>query len=584
MAFRKAGCSVLAYFNKIPYKNQSIRKDFLAIQRAFLYTKEKDGQPMIWRILVIWERGTRQYAGIKNISMGILTIRDDMDHKRRDIVMNETFEALKPHLDRIMALKTAMILFEWDNETLAPQKAARLTSNVIGILSGEYFQAVDDGQVRELVKACQGDQSLTEVEKAQVRELSKEQEKLACIPREEYQDFARLTAESTRIWQEAKEADDFERFAPTLEKVIGYQKRFAAYRAKDGEKKYDVMLADYEPGFDMELLDAFFATIKKELVPLLKEVQASKVLIRDDFLRGDFSDSQQEKIGRFLAEYVGFDFSKGVMATSAHPFTTNLHNHDVRITTHYNDNLDSSLFSVIHEAGHGIYEFGVRDDLTQTLVGEGASMGMHESQSRFFENIIGRNRSFWVPIYEKIREAFPQALTDIGLDMFVNAVNKAEPGLIRTEADELTYSLHVLIRYELEKALIEEDMSVEDLPKAWADKYEAYLGIRPETMKEGVLQDIHWSQGSFGYFPSYALGSAFGAQLYAHMKKEMDFEGLLEEGKVDRIREYLREHIHQYGKLKDSRQLLKDTTNEDFDPQYYIRYLKEKYKKLYHLG
>ncbi len=271
------------------------------------------------------------------------------------------------------------------------------------------------------------------------------------------------------------------------------------------------------------------------------------------------------------------------MAVSAHPFTTNLHNKDVRITTHYNQNLDSSLFSVIHEAGHAVYELGIDDELTQTFVGEGASMGMHESQSRFFENIIGRNRNFWIPIYGKLQQAFPEALTDIGLDLFVRGVNKAEPGLIRTEADELTYSLHVLIRYELEKELIEGDLTVKELPGVWADKYEEYLGIRPETMKEGVLQDIHWSQGSFGYFPSYALGSAFGAQLYYHMKKEMDFDGLLAEGKVEVIREYLREHIHKHGKLKDSRRILKDVTGEDFNPQYYVRYLKEKYGELYRL-
>ena len=210
-------------------------------------------------------------------------------------------------------------------------------------------------------------------------------------------------------------------------------------------------------------------------------------------------------------------------------------------------------------------------------------MGMHESQSRFFENIIGRNEAFWAPVYPKLQQQFPQQLKDVPVEKFVKAVNKVEPSLIRTQADELTYSLHVLIRYELEKELIEGQLKVSELAKAWADKYEAYLGIRPQSDREGVLQDIHWSQGSFGYFPSYALGSAFGAQLYAHMKKEMDVEGLLEEGRIDKIRAYLREHIHQYGKLKDSRKLLKDTTGEDFDPQYYVRYLREKFEELYHL-
>lgn len=243
--------------------------------------------------------------------------------------------------------------------------------------------------------------------------------------------------------------------------------------------------------------------------------------------------------------------------------------------------MDSSLFSVIHEAGHGIYELGVDDGLTQTFVGQGASMGMHESQSRFFENIIGRNAAFWVPLYSKVQEIFPEQLGHVSLEQFVEAINKVQPGLIRTEADELSYSLHVLVRYELEKMLIEEDLDVKELPKLWADKYEEYLGVRPGDVSEGVLQDIHWSQGSFGYFPSYALGSAFGAQMLAHMKKEMDFDGLLRDGDIDTIREYLREHIHRFGKIKTSRQLLKEMTGEDFDPRYYIDYLKEKYKKLY---
>ena len=288
-----------------------------------------------------------------------------------------------------------------------------------------------------------------------------------------------------------------------------------------------------------------------------------------------------EKLAEYLAKYVGFDFSSGVLAVSAHPFTTNLHNRDVRITTHYKSRVDSSAFSVIHESGHAIYEFGIDDRLSQTPAGQGTSMGMHESQSRFFENIIGRSEAFWIPVYGKLKELFPEQLKGVGREMFVRAINKVQPGLIRTEADELTYSLHVLVRYELEKRLIEEDLDVNELPKLWADKYEEYLGISPETDAQGVLQDIHWAQGSFGYFPSYALGSAFGAQMLFQMKKEMDFDRLLEEGKLDVIREYLRKHVHRYGKMKDSREILKDMTGEDFNPKYYVEYLEEKYRRLY---
>ena len=497
--------------------------------------------------------------------------------------MSKPYQELKTYMDKAMAIKTAMTLFEWDNETLAPKEAGELTSQVIGVLSGEYFEAVTCDGMKKLLKECREQGGLTEAEAANVRELSEELEQTICIPQEEYQEFARLTARATSVWARAKKDQDFEAFAPTLEKVIGFQKKFAGYRAKDGKKTYDIMLDDYEKGFSMENLDEFFGLLKKELVPFLKKVMEEGKKIEDGFLKGDYPEEKQEELARFLAGYVGFDFDCGVMAVSAHPFTTNLHNKDVRITTHYTDSVDSSLFSVIHEAGHGIYELGIRDDLTLTPAGQGASMGMHESQSRFFENIIGRNRAFWVPIYKKVQEMFPGQLGQVDLDRFVEAINKVTPGLIRTEADELSYSLHVLIRYEIETMLIEEDLDVKKLPDIWADKYEEYLGIRPENPAEGVLQDIHWSQGSFGYFPSYALGSAFGAQLYYHMKKTMDFEGLLADGGIDAIREYLKENIHQYGKLKTSRQILKDVTGEDFNPEYYVRYLKEKYTRIYGL-
>lgn len=501
----------------------------------------------------------------------------------------EAYKELSGYLEQAMAYQTALVLLEWDNETLAPEQAGSYTARMEGTLSAAYQRVMTDERVKELLAQCRqemeagkdADAHYSEVQRAIIREAGEEVEELNCIPPEEYRAFRELVSESTRVWAKAREEQDFDAFAPTLEKIIRYQKKFASYQAKDSQKLYDVMLDHYEKGFGMEKLDEFFQQLKAELVPFLHKVMESDVRIADDFLTGDYTEEKQRELAEYLAEYVGFDFKRGVLATSAHPFTTNLHNHDVRITTHYSDHMDSSLFSVIHEAGHGIYELGIGDELTQTLVGQGASMGMHESQSRFFENIIGRNEMFWVPLYSKLKEMFPEQLKGVGREMFVKAINKVQPGLIRTEADELTYSLHVLVRYELEKQLIEDDLDVKELPQLWADKYEEYLGVRPQNAAEGVLQDIHWAQGSFGYFPSYALGSAFGAQMYAHMQKEMDFEHLLEDGKIDVIREYLREHVHRYGKLKTSREILKDMTGEDFNPQYYIDYLKDKYGRLY---
>ena len=488
--------------------------------------------------------------------------------------MNQSFEKLQNQLEK------AMVLFEWDNETAAPKEAAERTAAVIGSLSSQYLDIMTGEKLKTALEECSGQMSeMTEVEQAIVRETKEEVEKLERIPADEYRSFAELTARATGIWADAREKKDFSLFAPVLKEIVDYQKRFASYQAKEGQKLYDVMLDNYEKDFGMKELDEFFRVVKEGIVPLLKESAKRSEQIDDSFLSAGYTEEQQEKAARFLAEYVGFDFDRGILAVSAHPFTTNLHNKDVRITTHYLDRIDSSIYSVIHESGHAVYELGIRDDLTQTPAGQGASMGMHESQSRFFENIMGRNRNFWVPIYGNMQEIFGSPLKEVSLDDFLAAVNKTIPGLIRTEADELSYCLHVLVRYEIEKLMIEENAEIDSLPELWNDKYEEYLGIRPKNDGEGILQDIHWSQGSFGYFPSYALGNAFGAQLYHKMKQEMDFDGLLREGRADAIREYLREHIHQYGKLKTSRQLLKDATGEDFNPAYYVEYLTERYGK-----
>lgn len=490
--------------------------------------------------------------------------------------MNQSFIKLNQYLEKTMALQTAMVLFEWDAETEAPKEAGALTAKMVGSLSGQYKALMSDQELKQLIKECREEGDLSETEQAIIREVEEEIEKLDAIPATEYREFAELKASATSVWAAAREKGDFQAFAPTLKKIVDYQKKFASYQAKEGQKLYDVMLDQYEKEFDMKALDEFFANIKKALVPLLKDAAKRSKKVEDRFLSAGYPKKAQKKTARFLAKYVGFDFEKGVLAESAHPFTTNLHNHDVRITTHYAENIESSIFSVIHEAGHALYEMGIRDELTQTPVGQGASMGMHESQSRFLENIVGRNEAFWEPIYDKVKAVYGPPLSEVSLKNFMKAVNKVTPGPIRIEADELSYSLHVMVRYEIEKMMIEDGIEIDELPEIWNQKYEEYLGVRPKSDKEGILQDIHWAQGSFGYFPSYALGNAFGAQLYSYMKQNMDFDGLLRQGKLNVITGWLRDHIHQYGKLKTSRELLKEATGEDFNPRYYIEYLREK--------
>ena len=369
-----------------------------------------------------------------------------------------------------------------------------------------------------------------------------------------------------------------------LREIIEYKNKFAGYRVKKGQEPYDVLLGDFDECFGIKELDIFFDKIKREIIPLLNQVSKKIDTIDKSYNFLEYDLDKQREFNKYLCGYLGFDFNRGVIAESAHPFTLNLHNHDVRITNEFNkNNLESAMFSAIHETGHALYEMNIDDSLTQTPVGGGTSMGMHESQSRFFENIIGRSEAFWTPIYSKLVETYAENLKNISLEQFIKGVNKAEPSLIRTEADELSYSLHIIIRYEIEKAIFAGEADVDKLPELWNKKYQEYIGLTPANDAEGILQDIHWSFGEFGYFPSYAIGSAIASQLYAKINDVMSVEDYLKEGNITPIREFLRDSVHKYGATKNTNQILMDVTGEELNVDYYIKYLKDKYEKLYSL-
>ena len=494
--------------------------------------------------------------------------------------MSQIFEQLMPYLEKHMALQTALALFDWDDATLAPKEAGEQTAKVIGILAEEDFLCLTNPEVKKILEKFEAKEG-EEKEQAIIRKIKKNLRKTEAIPKEEKRAYAELQSKSQKAWQKAKKENDFSIFAPYLKEIIAYNKKFASYGSTKEQTGYDVLLDDYEETFPVEVLDIFFDKLKKELIPLLQKIQ-KQPQIEDSFLHQKYEIEKQKEFNRFLAEYIGFNFNRGVMAESEHPFTTAWHNHDVRITTHYyEENLASAIFSTIHESGHAIYEQGIEDQYTQTILGEGASCGIHESQSRFMENMIGRSRAFWVPIYGKLVELFPKQLKEVSLDQFVAAINRVQADEIRTEADELTYCLHIMVRYELEKLMINGEVEVEELPRLWNEKYQEYLGITPENDTVGILQDVHWSMGSMGYFPSYALGNVFAAQIYAKMQKEINVEEELSKGNIKAIREFLHQHVHQYGAFKEAREILKETTKEEFNPDYFIIYLKEKYKKLY---
>lgn len=501
--------------------------------------------------------------------------------------MSKKFEQLQPYLDKSYALRAALTMLSFDNSTIAPKEAIDFTAKAIGLLSMESYNTLINPEVKGLLEelSTEAEQEKLNVnEKAIVKDLKKTFKDLELIPPAEYQEYQMILAKAAPVWEEAKNTNNYDLYAPVLADIIAYSKKFAGYKQKEGQKLYDVLLDDFEEGFTMEILDDFFGKLREALVPVIQEVKEKPDFISQDCLRKTYDINKQKELSKFVAEYIGFDFNRGVMAETEHPFTTNLHNHDVRITNHYQENkLEDAIFSVIHEGGHGLYEQGVSDEITLTPIGGGASMGMHESQSRFYENCIGRCYEFWVPLYDKVKEFFPEELAEVSVDDFYKAINYAAPSLIRTEADELTYSFHVMIRYEIEKMIFNGDIDVKDLPEIWNQKYEEYLGVRPSNDVDGILQDMHWSGGMFGYFPSYALGSAIAAQILHYMESVMPVKEYLKEGNLVPIREFLRENIHQYGAAKKTQELLKDTTGEEFNPDYYISYLTEKYRNLYEL-
>jgi len=501
--------------------------------------------------------------------------------------MNQYYKQLLPYLERNHAYQTALALLSWDAETLAPPAASDYTAKSVGILSEEAYHILICDEVQDLLKKLTSKKehdSLSVSEQAVVRLLQKEYKKLSCIPAAEYREFSELCATAQSVYCRAKQNARFADFAPTLERLIDYTRRFTTYRAEKKDNIYDLLLDEYEEGFTTETLDEFFTKLRDAIVPLIKKVIKKTDSITKEYNSRNYPLDIQCGFCRFLSGYLGFDFNRGVIAESEHPFTTSLHNHDVRLTNHfYDNNLESGIFSAIHETGHALYEMGVDDALTGTPAGSGISMGMHESQSRFYENVIGRSKEFWLPLFPKLQETYPKELSDVSLDDFIAGINKVEPGAIRIEADELTYSLHILIRYELEKEIFSGNCKVSELPELWNKKYKDYLGVTPQSDAEGILQDIHWAMANFGYFPSYAIGSAIAAQVYHYMEHEIPLTDYLEEGNMVPIREYLRDHIHKYGAVYPTNELLKKMTGEEFNPDYYIRYLTEKYTKLYHL-
>ena len=507
-----------------------------------------------------------------------------MTDNAKQWTLEEARAALMALQRRQAAYEHAMALIYYDGVTAAPRETAENREISLSILSEEVYKQGTSPETVELLEYLDANRDgLTGDEKRMVHLLLKDIRNMRKVPMEEYVAYQALLVRADDVWHRAKEASDFAMFEPILEEIFETNKRFAGYISPE-KAPYDYCLDLYEEGLTTEVCDAFFGKLREGIVPLLKRIQAQPQV--DGSLRsGTFPAAQQEKLAHHLMKVIGLDLGHVGLATTEHPFTISFGSHlDERITTHYyEEDFGFSMFSVIHEGGHALYDTGSERELAFTELDGGVSMGIHESQSRFYENIIGRSRGFCEMIFPKVAEIFPEQMAGYTAEDLYRAVNRVCPSLIRTEADEVTYCLHIMIRYELENRVIAGDLAVKDLPAEWNRLYKEYLGVDVPDDKHGVLQDSHWSGGMVGYFPSYALGNAYGAQFLAKMRETVDVNACIAAGDFGPVNDWNREHIWRHGGRYTPAELLERVLGAPFDPSYFIEYLRNKYTDIYNL-
>lgn len=497
--------------------------------------------------------------------------------------MKELIEKYKEYRKKIKAYGYAFGLIGWDSSTVAPVNCFKYRGEQIGVLAEEYLKIEKSREYKKIVNTLYKNRDKLNKELCkEITDVHKSLTKIDKVPTKEMVEYSILTNNAMAAWEKAKNESNYEIFRPYLEKIIEFKKKYVKYCETKTLKGYDVLLDEYEEGMTQKEYDEFFNLLKKDLVPFVKKIAKTKLEYNRSFLKKRFETEKQKKFMLYLQKVMCYDTDSGYMAESEHPFTNAFGICDVRITTHYyEDNVSSSIFSVIHELGHAKYMQDVDKKFEGTFMDDGASMAMHESQSRFFENIVGRSKPFWDKHFKELKKEYKDELDGITVNDFVKHINEVELSYIRTEADELTYPLHIMLRYDIEKMIFEGKVTAKDLPKVWNEIFYEYFGLKVKNDKEGILQDMHWSDGSFGYFPTYALGSAYGAQFLHAMRKDLDFDKACKEDTVQSILNWLKDKIHKYGGSKYPKEIIKKATGQDFNAKYYVEYLIDKYSKLY---
>ena len=469
---------------------------------------------------------------------------------------------------------------DWDMQVMMPHKGAAQRANQASALAGQVHLLATDPALGEAIAALESDSSLDSAARADVREARRAFDREVKLPARLVTERAQAVALAQGAWEEARPKNDFAAFLPYLEKVVALTREMADRLKKTSA--YDALLDEYEPGMTEAGLRRIFADLKGRLLPLLDAVKGAPRRPDDSILHRDYPIEKQRAFCRRMAGDMGFDLDAGRLDESAHPFTNGTF-HDVRLTTRYMENfIQAALFGAMHEAGHGIYEQGLSPERFRDPAGQACSLGIHESQSRFWENIIGRSRPFWEFYFKPLKETFPGALGGESVEAFYGAVNSVEPSLIRVEADEATYNLHILVRFDIESGLLAGDVQPKELPELWNAKMKEYLGIVPPDDAHGCLQDIHWSGGSIGYFATYALGSILSVQLFEQAARDIpSLSSQIEHGEFGGLLNWLRKNLHQHGRKFTLDELARRITGEPLTTKPYLGYLKKKFGEIY---
>lgn len=501
---------------------------------------------------------------------------------------SEDYQVLHYLSRHAQLLSSVSHLLEWDQETYMPPDGDGVRSEQIKILAGlthyektsnQFVEALD-----KLINIKSGKivaEGLSEAQNAALKRWRRDYIKESSLPKEFVEEFAQLTSQSLSVWRKARKEQSFEQFAPFLDKIVTMCRKKADYLTYEGHP-YDALLDLYEPEMTTVQVAELFSSLENELSKLLKKVAAAPQ-VDDKALFGEFDHKKQLEFGLLILNAMGYVRTKGRLDISTHPFSTTLHPNDTRITTRIHVNsLMSNVSTVMHEGGHALYDMGLPVDQFGSPLCQAISYGIHESQSRWWETRIGKSKPFWQYYLPLLQQHFPGAIDNLSLDNFYKAINKVQPSLIRVEADELSYPLHVILRFQLERALIDGSLKVREIPEAWNAKMQELIGLTPQNNSEGCLQDVHWSLGSFGYFPSYAIGNAYASHLFtAFAEQTPDWEQRLTTGDLQFVKTWLNENVHRYGRQYSALELMEKVTNKPFSSKAYIDYLTNKYSAIY---